>query len=264
MGYYEEQVQIESFSGHDSGKTTEYMLYDYNSACGFIAISPAPVEINSVVVGVSQNSTSVPSSSSENTYFETTYTIYITVQTKNDYEFGATYHFAMTGPFTWTGTCETITQDCTGADDDCISIYALVYNKDYICTYKDSLLSFVRYQNSSNLAVSKDEFLKFKVKVKNPNKISTAGLDVQVVSNYARYIYEYKKIIDLFETNVTAIFCGSAKYLWGLSKSTKTPCPVRTYLSKGINVWNKITFNFYPNLTFPTCYPYFSLFLFSH
>lgn len=102
--------------------------------------------------------------------------------------------------------------------------------------------------------------MKFKVKVKNPNTVVKGGLDIRVVSNYARYIYEYKNLADLFETNVTSIFCGSAKYLWGLSKSTRTPCPVRTYLSKGIAVWNKITFNFYPNLTFPSCFFFFFIF----
>ena len=46
-----------------------------------------------------------------------------------------------------------------------------------------------------------------------------------------------KKLM-IYLKHVTALFSGSAKYLWGLSKSTKTPCPVRTYLSVGIAVSN--------------------------
>ena len=78
---------------------------------------------------------------------------------------------------------------------------------------------------------------------------------MRVVSNYARYIYEVKNLTDLFETKVMALFSGAATYLWGLAKSTKTACPIRTYLSPvDFAVWNKISFNFYPNLTFPSCF----------
>ena len=119
------------------------------------------------------------------------------------------------------------------------------------------MLTFIRFQNSSNLAVSKNEILKFRINVLNPNKIKQGGLDIRIVSNYAKYIYEYKKMSDLFETHIIALYSVPANYLWGLSKGN-SPCPIRSYLSVGTAVWNKISFNFYPNLTFPTCLFHFT------
>ena len=73
-----------------------------------MAIAPEPTTLNSVVIGVSENSTSLPSTKTANTLFEASYTIYVTVKTSNDYEYGGTYYFAMDGDFIWTGSCETI------------------------------------------------------------------------------------------------------------------------------------------------------------
>ena len=154
----------------------------------------------------------------------------------------------MNEPFIWTGACEAIS--------------LLVPKTDYICSYTDSLLTFIRYQNQSHLAISNHESLKFKIQLKNPNKAKIGGLEVRLVSNYVRYIYEVKNLTGLFKTNIMTLFSGSATYLWGLTKSTNTPCPIRTYLSVELAVWNKISFNFFPSLSFPSCIIIYFLYFF--
>ena len=176
--------------------------------------------------------------------------------TKNDYEYGATYHFKMNGPFIFTGSVESISKTCTEEDAGCVTIHPLTLNSDYSykITEDDSVLTFVRYQNSSGLAIAHDEYLKIKAKVKNPNYVSTSGsMTVHLVSNYAKYIYEYKTENSLFSTKVIEMGTNSTLYFWGIpyNAGTNSLCPIRVYLSDNYAIWNKITIRFYAKLSFP-------------
>lgn len=170
--------------------------------------------------------------------------------------------------FTWTGSCETLSKSCTEEDTACTPIYPLVVNRDYRCEVEDNLLTLVRYQNASKLAIANDELLKIKAKVKNPNYYTTGnegGVTVELVSNYARYIYETFSTGNLFATQQISI-TSTALYLWGLTSdatgSTK-PCPVRIYLTDYTDdgtssvtttnqfIWNKLALKFKSDRTFP-------------
>ena len=43
------------------GDITEYLMYDYNSACGFIAVAPGPTNIASLIVSANETGTTAPS-----------------------------------------------------------------------------------------------------------------------------------------------------------------------------------------------------------
>lgn len=76
------------------------MNYDYNLACGFIAIAPPPLSFHTIIVSADKNATNLPASKLENTVLEATYPVYITVKTKGDYTYGGTYYFHIDSPFT--------------------------------------------------------------------------------------------------------------------------------------------------------------------
>ena len=67
-------------------------MYDYNYACGSIAVAPGPEELNFVDISASENSSLLVSSIPANSYYEATYPIYIKIKTKSDYNYGATYY----------------------------------------------------------------------------------------------------------------------------------------------------------------------------
>ena len=74
-----------------NGIITDYLMYDYNTACGFIAVAPAPGALSSVVVSATETGTAAPSTITENKYFEASYPVYITLLSSGDYEYGGTF-----------------------------------------------------------------------------------------------------------------------------------------------------------------------------
>lgn len=79
-----------------------------------------------------------------------------------------------------------------------------------------SLLTLIRYQNSSGFAINNQEYLKLEIQVANPNKVTTGGISVQLISNLAKYIYEVGAVFPLFETKLLALTTGTTTYFWGL------------------------------------------------
>lgn len=67
------------------------MEYDYNYACGFISVGESPVTLESVIVSGLEESYIVPYSEGDNNHFNEEYIVYITILTRNDYEYGGTY-----------------------------------------------------------------------------------------------------------------------------------------------------------------------------
>ena len=58
---------MSTYSGMSGlGDITEYLMYDYNSACGFIAIAPSPITISSLVISGTETGTTAPTSISAN------------------------------------------------------------------------------------------------------------------------------------------------------------------------------------------------------
>ena len=43
-----------------AGSVTDYLMYDYNNACGFIAIAPAPTTMTSLTVSDTELGTTAP------------------------------------------------------------------------------------------------------------------------------------------------------------------------------------------------------------
>ena len=91
-----------------TGLITDYLMYDYNTACGFIAVAPAPDSLSSIVVSDSELGIVAPLNSDENQYLDASYPVYITILTSNDYEYGGTFYFKITDGFQWTGSCEAL------------------------------------------------------------------------------------------------------------------------------------------------------------
>ena len=87
----------------ESGDTTDYLMYDYNNACGFIAVAPEPIIMSSLTVSSSEESLAPPYSILENRYFEAAYPVYLTFLTSGDYEYGGTFYFKISAPFKWIG-----------------------------------------------------------------------------------------------------------------------------------------------------------------
>ena len=104
-----------------NGLITDYLMYDYNTACGFIAVAPAPGIITSVVMSDTETGVSLPSNTVVNTYYEANYPVYITILTSGDYEYGGTFYFKITSGFKWTGSCEALSKNCEG-DNTCITV----------------------------------------------------------------------------------------------------------------------------------------------
>ena len=105
----------------DAGIITGYLMYDYNTACGFIAVAPAPGTFSSVVVSATETGIAAPSTLTENKYFDTNYPVYITILTSGTYEYGGTFYFKITSGFKWTGSCEALSNNCGGLSN-CISV----------------------------------------------------------------------------------------------------------------------------------------------
>ena len=146
-----------------TGVTLGYLIYDYNNACGFIAVAPAPGIINSVVISDTETGISLPTNTAENTYYEANYPVYITILASGDYEYGGTFYFKITSGFKWTGSCEVLSKIC---DDNptCITVLALSPS-DYTCTLIDNLVTFKRYQNVSKLSINHEDHMRIKVHV---------------------------------------------------------------------------------------------------
>ena len=95
---------MSTYSGmSESGDTSDYLLYDYNYVCGFIAIAPEPIEMASLSVSANESVTIAPYSIAENTYFDKSYPIYLTFRTFGDYDYGGTFYFKISSPFRWSG-----------------------------------------------------------------------------------------------------------------------------------------------------------------
>ena len=64
-----------------AGLVGDYLMYDYNNACGFVAIAPAPITMSSLTVSDTETGTTAPTSNAANKYFEATYSVYMTFLT---------------------------------------------------------------------------------------------------------------------------------------------------------------------------------------
>ena len=82
-----------------TGNITDYLLYDYNTACGFIAVAPSPNNLYNVTLSTDETTVISPTSIINNTYFEQSYTIYITFLTTGDYDYGGTFYFKLDSLF---------------------------------------------------------------------------------------------------------------------------------------------------------------------
>ena len=98
-----------------TGLVSDYLMYDYNNACGFIAIAPKPKNMTSLTVSDNETGTTAPTNTVSNKYFEESYPVYLTFLTSEDYEYGGTFYFKITNDFKWTGNCEALYKTC---DDD--------------------------------------------------------------------------------------------------------------------------------------------------
>ena len=136
-----------------AGLVSGYLMYDYNNACGFIAIAPAPTTMSSLTVSGTELGTTAPTNAIDNKYFEATYPVYLTFLTASDYEYGGTFYFKITSGFKWTGSCEALSKNC-GEDSSCITVNSLTLNTDYTCSVSDSVIVFKRFQNSTKLSVN--------------------------------------------------------------------------------------------------------------
>ena len=67
------------------------MEYDYNYACGLISVAESPTPLESVIISGLEESYIAPYTEGSNNHFNAEYIIYITILTKNDYEYGGTY-----------------------------------------------------------------------------------------------------------------------------------------------------------------------------
>ena len=127
-----------------AGAVTDYLMYDYNNACGFIAIAPAPVTMTTLTVSDNETGTTAPTNTATNKYFEATYSVYLTFLTAADYEYGGTFYFTITSGFKWTGSCEALSKNC-GEDSSCVTINSLTPNSDYTCSVSDNVIVFKRF-----------------------------------------------------------------------------------------------------------------------
>lgn len=105
-----------------AGLVADYLMYDYNSACGFIAVAPTPGTLSSVVISGTETGTALPSNIAENKYFDTNYPVYITILAASDYEYGGTFYFTISGGFKWFDSCEALSKTCADTDSSCTTI----------------------------------------------------------------------------------------------------------------------------------------------
>ena len=128
----------------DAGLVTGYLMYDYNNACGFIAVAPAPTTMTSLTISDSELGTTAPTNTAEHKYFEATYSVYLTFLTAADYEYGGTFYFKIHGGFKWTGSCEALSKNC-GEDSSCTTVNSLTLNTDYTCSVTETEIVFKRF-----------------------------------------------------------------------------------------------------------------------
>lgn len=76
-----------------------YLLYNYHSACRFIAIAPSPGLMKLVTISSSETGLDHPKSVLENIYFSTNYQVHITFLTTKHYDYGSTFSFSINGGF---------------------------------------------------------------------------------------------------------------------------------------------------------------------
>ena len=88
----------------NAGLVLEYLMYDYNNACGFIAVAPAPTTMTSFTISATETGTTAPTNTVSNKYYEATYSVYLTFLPAKDYEYGGTFYFKIDSPFKWTGS----------------------------------------------------------------------------------------------------------------------------------------------------------------
>lgn len=79
------------------------------------------------------------------------------------------------------------------------------------------------------------EKLRIRTYVKNPNRVyeSGNGISIEVLSNYADYIYERKELTEVFATSKIQLETPKATLLWGLTlnNAESKGCPVTIYMS---------------------------------
>ena len=109
--YYQKAIKLSTYSSYSSTLTTaNCIMYDYNNGCGTIALSPSPQQLSKLSISSSETDSLLISSIGSNSYYESTYPVYISIRSKGDYEYGGTYYLLMENAgFEWTGgSCECI------------------------------------------------------------------------------------------------------------------------------------------------------------
>lgn len=95
-----------------AGDITDYLLYDYNPSCGFIAVAGSPVVLQSLTLSSSETTVLAPTSTAENTYIEQSYSVYLTFLTAGNYDYGGTFYFKLDSLFEWSGECDFAWKNC--------------------------------------------------------------------------------------------------------------------------------------------------------
>ena len=81
---------METFGGLTSANSIDYAInYDYNYDCGFVMVGPNPEELEYFSVTTGEDIDKLPSIT--NAELEETYTIFVDIQTKNDYLEGGVF-----------------------------------------------------------------------------------------------------------------------------------------------------------------------------
>ena len=62
--------------------------------------------MQSVVVSTSATVTTIPGETDGYKDYEYPYSVYVTILTADDYDFGGIYYLTLSGGFTWDGTCD--------------------------------------------------------------------------------------------------------------------------------------------------------------
>ena len=70
-------------------------MYDYNNVCGSIALSPEPRQLSKVEISSKENEYALVSSIASNSYYESTYPVYISIRSWGDYNYGGVYYLQM-------------------------------------------------------------------------------------------------------------------------------------------------------------------------
>ena len=86
---------MSTYSGKSGTSTENYLMYDYNNVCGFIAVASTPNQMQNVSMSVSSTTYSIPSDNDLYKNYEDSYPVYITISTTDDYDYGGIFYLTL-------------------------------------------------------------------------------------------------------------------------------------------------------------------------